>query len=228
MGKDDAKGGVCLKCGKSDPLNIRYCVFCGAALGDPKASTIKDIPQKSSSSKVPEVKSPRKTATGLAATGPVKPGEVKSPRKTITGLAALSPASSGRSVYFGKSPRPSLKMIGLAIAGGLIVGLPIGMLAGHTELSNMLAQQSWPSQGLLVFADTPYAHVAVADERDQRFTVGQCGPDGELSLSDLAPGRYSIAIEAPGAKPYTQSLDLKSDKPSNIGYPSRITLTPSK
>ncbi|HEY9869090.1 MAG TPA: zinc ribbon domain-containing protein [Candidatus Obscuribacterales bacterium] len=114
-------------------------------------------------------------------------------------------------------------MIGAA-AFGVVSGILVGIFAYSAFIEDMIVKSSWPAAGLVLYASPPLSQVTVKDNTARHFALGQTGPEGELTVTDLPPGSYTLILAAPGYQTFARDLQLERNKVTVIGYPQRIQL----
>lgn len=120
--------------------------------------------------------------------------------------------------------RRPLNLVPFACLLGIAVGCLIGFKLPDLGFTSFSLQPNWPKQGLVIYANPPFAQVMIEDAACRKFSIGQLGPTGSLSLNDLPPGRYKVQIQAPGYQTVVQFASIEPDRPTVLGFPQKIDL----
>lgn len=122
---------------------------------------------------------------------------------------------------------PPALPVGLMVAAavcGVVAGVLIALFAYPSLMENIVVKSSWPPAGLVLYAQPSLAQVMLEENTGRHFTLGQTGTEGELTVTDLAPGTYRLILSAPGHKSVTRDVDIERNKVTVLGYPEKITL----
>jgi hypothetical protein len=84
-----------------------------------------------------------------------------------------------------------------------------------------IALQVLDPQGLLL----PNARVILMDKDDKVKFSGATSGEGELNLTGIAPGTYSLSVSAPGFRTYTSQVSIKDNKILSVKLQMKIAET---
>jgi len=214
QGDGDDSGGRCRACNRRDPLNVKYCVFCGGQVEQGEGSAI---------GKTASVASLQAPEAHASATSPLRPGATRTAWLTIR--SAYRPLATLLASY-GISSLPGVLVLVSAAVLGLTSGFLLSRLVLPSALEIFVASLSWPPSGLVIYTSPSRSRVLVTDASGKRFVGGQTGSRGALTIPDLQPGYYRVTISCPEFKTVEKTVVVKADRPSVLGFPERIELPP--
>ncbi|MFN8658661.1 MAG: zinc ribbon domain-containing protein [Candidatus Obscuribacterales bacterium] len=185
---------TCLSCGRSDPLNKEFCIYCGA-----KAAT-----------------SAVRQAQGLSTSGVRMQTAINSLESDIrqTGIEPAKPPNMVLPGVLGA-------FLGLALGGGIAFAahptLQAQMVQKQWNPGALVIYANKPAQIMVKSADEKNFLAAAT------AAVGASGLSS-ISLDDLPAGNYEVTITGQGGKPLNEKVTIESGKPTVLGYPTELQL----
>lgn len=186
---------TCLSCGRSDPLNKEFCIYCGA-----KAAT-----------------SAVRQAAGLNTSGVRIQTAINSLESDIRQSSAEVPAKPPNMVL----PGILGAVLGLALGGGVAFAahptLQAQMLQKQWSPGALVVYANKSAQVFVKSADEKNFLAAAS------AAVNGNGLSS-ISIDDLPAGDYEVTITGQGGKPLNQKVTIESGKPTVLGYPNELQL----
>ena len=194
----------CLKCGKPDELSKDFCIFCGTKIELPGATHSRESQAfKKFTVDLERIEPAKEAATRLRPPAP-------SP--------APAPARTGR-----KGTNWTLVLGSL----GLVCGGVLSYFLGSQALQKIYLQLSWPKDAIVVYVEPEIVSYVLQNEAGQKYLMGKSSDKGSFALRNVEPGKYRLKISAPGFNTILQSVQVKKNCTTVVGYPNRLKL-PSK
>ena len=117
-----------------------------------------------------------------------------------------------------------------AAALGIALGaaLAIKLISTH-NFSHLMARLHWPSQGLVIYSEEPYASVKLesinTSPGDQPHSItSSLGQGGSLSLPTVPPGKYLLTLENSTKKSLVEPITIDKGRPTIVGFPDKLKL----
>ncbi|MBU6454503.1 MAG: zinc ribbon domain-containing protein [Cyanobacteria bacterium REEB67] len=189
----------CTSCKRSDELNNRYCIFCGAEIQKRQLNQSNSDALEKFTQEVSSVQDRRAMLDRVeAARAPEKADSAKRP-----GLLG-----------------PFLLYAGLGIATAIGVALLTPVNFGQS----WLALTSPVKDGLVVYTSEPFVDVVLQAADKKHYLLGSTGKGGSLQVADIMPGRYLARFSKSGYETVSQSLEVKKGRLNLLGFDSPVQL----
>jgi hypothetical protein len=210
----------CPSCYRPNQPGMLYCLYCGNSLSLEQPEGLQKCAQCGRSDQLNDlfcVHCGSKIESSAASQDPIA--------KLSWELEQLAPIQKQSNLSKPKiAKRGRLNLIPFAALLGIASGLACAWKLLDPQFAAIFLQGNWPKQGLVVYANPPFAQVTIEDAEAKKFSIGQLGSLGSLSLSDLAPGLYRVQIAAPGYQTAVQYAPIEQGRPTVLGFPERINL----
>jgi hypothetical protein len=190
----------CTSCRKSDELNNRYCIFCGAEIqkrqiGDNNSEALQKFTQEIS---------------GIQDTYLLK-----------------ERAEVNKSIAAAKTPS---KQVGFAAAMILYISLGVISAVGVAALTKvnfartLFTLCSPIKNGLVLYTREPFVDVVIESADKKRYLLGSTGKSGSLTVSDIDPGNYLARFSKAGFETVSQAIDVDRGRINLLGFDSPVEL----
>ena len=97
---------------------------------------------------------------------------------------------------------------------------------GNSRFRRELEQYHWAGHALIVYAQPAQARITLAEEQNRQVAYARLRQDGLLDLPQLPAGKYRMYIESPGYKTAFGIITLEDGKPTVVGFPEPVKLSP--
>ncbi len=195
----------CTSCKKSDELNNRYCIFCGAEIqkrhmGEGNSAALEKFTQEISGVQDRRLTAKEQPpARAVAAAAPSKPGSFMVALVVYTSLAVLS------AVAVAFSPTPH-----------------------HINFARTFFTFVSPvKSGLVLYTKEPYVEVVLESADKTRYLLGSTGTSGSLAISDLDAGNYLARFSKAGFETVSQVVDVEKNRINLLGFDNPVELPKS-
>lgn len=185
---------TCLSCGRSDPLNKEFCIYCGAKAA---TSAVRQAAQPNTSGvRIQTAISSLESDIRHTHNEPAKP-----PNMVLPGILGA--------------------MLGLALGGGVAFAvhpaLEAQILQKQWNPGALVIYANKAAQILIKSADEKnFLAAATAAPNGSGLS--------SISIDDLPAGNYEVTITGQGGKPLNEKVTIESGKPTVLGYPSELQL----
>lgn len=190
----------CPSCLRSDELNNRYCVFCGAEI---EVFVGRSTNQAALAKFSDDVHS-------LVETLP-------NPTKSYAALPAMQPQVV---IAESKISGPQLDYFLLI---GLVSGIAVPLVIGANTLAQFVLGTQLPGNGFLLFAEKPNTQVTLESMDRTNYTLGQTSKRGVFYIKDLS-GAYRLRLNLPGHRTMLQKLDIAKGRLNCLGFDKPVSL----
>lgn len=188
---------ICSLCGKTDPLNGPFCVFCGG-------KTVAGAPAR-----------PVYTTAPVPISNDYSNLSMEVQRSgTHVSLQKKNQSSGAVAVV------AVILAILIGVAGGF---LTVYQLKDSVEQQAL--QHDWPLDSLLVYSDAPNSKVMLQDVKHKSLILGTTSKDGTFVVSNLEPGAYKIKLSDGKGKEITQDFRISTGEPLVLGHPQRLSFS---
>lgn len=208
--------GQCPACGELNDAGMAFCMFCGDPLRFSKTKVIPGL-NVSEGHKCPSCGK----FDPLCERFCIFCGAETSPDPKLMACDTAEIPIPNSAIA---TPNQKLPPILLAAPTGVVLGLILGLLVIRPNFEMAVAKQTWPGQGLVIYASPPGCQVTVVESLERNFTLGNTGPKGELALCDLPPGSYHVSISHPQYESFSCEVRIEPKQVVPIGFPKRIEL----
>jgi hypothetical protein len=189
----------CTSCKRSDELNNRYCIFCGAEIQKRQLNQSNSDALEKFTQEVSSVQDRRAMLDRVeAARAPEKAESIKKP-----GLLG-----------------PALLYAGLGVATAIGVALLTPVNFGQS----WLALSSPVKDGLIVYTSEPYVDVVLQAADKKHYLLGSTGKGASLQVADISPGRYLVRFSKAGYETVSQAVDVKKGRLNLLGFDTPVQL----
>lgn len=191
----------CLKCGKPDELTKDFCIFCGTRTEVPVAQSRESQAFKKFSVELEKIEHVEAIKQEIMPTPQLKPPKTR--RRGFNWTLVLG-------------------------TFGVICGALSSYFLGQQTLQKIYLQLSWPKDAIVVYVEPQTVSYILQDEAGKKYLMGKSASNGSFALKNVAPGNYKLKISAPGFNTILQSVQVKKDCTSVVGYPNRLRLPTKK
>ena len=194
----------CTACKRSDELNNRYCIFCGAEIQKHQMSQSNAAALEKFTQEVSSVQDRRALLDKAEAAAARTPAVQTAAKPTSLLLAACT-----------------YVLCGIATALGVTMLSPI-------DLSQVMVALNSPiKDGLVLYTSEPFVDVILQSEDRKRFLLGSTGKNGSLAVGDLPAGNYLAKLSKLGHETVSQAVDVTKGRLNLLGFDSPIVLPKS-
>ena len=193
----------CTSCKRSDELNNRYCIFCGAEIQKRQMSVGNSEALEKFTMEVSSVQDRRALLDKVEAHR--VPDAVNKTDKHLSMPAAAA-------LYAGL---------------GLLTALGVTALSPINFGQSMLALTSPIKEGLILYTSEPFVNVVLESSDKKRYLLGSTGQGKSLALNDLAPGSYLARFSKPGFETRSQAVDIQKGQLNLLGFDTPVKLSRS-
>lgn len=207
----------CSGCGQANEAGMQFCIFCGqslleavkapssnvqAAVNDPLLCTV--------CGKSDPLNGQYCVFCGGHTTSPKNQRPVLPPQEKVsTPIAA--PA---------KKTLPETMLLMFSLLAGILLGLAIAHIAAPW-LAEAQMKELWSGHKLVLYTDSPFASLALANKDEQIFLFAMTGPTGTLQIDHLESGSYVMKDSKNLSK---ENIQINDGQPVVLGYPEFLKL----
>jgi hypothetical protein len=220
---------TCQQCSGLNEAYARFCIHCGGKVGIIPSS---DCPSCGSSD---TLNGPYCVRCGAA----TSLGKIKAPAGTGFSWGKKTQQDTiynKLTVSFEKgiseSSRGPTWLHTVAIVLGIICGATLAPeVIGNPTLVRFTSRLQWPSKGLIIYSNEPYASLKLESIKSntpgewQSFN-GLLSGSGSIALSTIPAGNYLLTLKAPKKKSLVEPVTVSPDHPTVVGFPEKLKLPP--